>query len=206
MLSSPTSVGLRYGHPGVPPAAFRGGEALPGGLPVAPQQGGPASPLDNRVPCSEEQADANPRWGRNVTGCPSPTPFGLGLGPPNPPLTNIAAQETLGFRRRGFSPLQRYSYRHSHSSPLHRGFPHGFAAATTLPYQDPHSVCAVGAYRGKTLRGFGGRLETREFSAQGNSPGELIRTPWMIGCFRANIPGVFAAPPPLVHSARTWGP
>jgi hypothetical protein len=37
------------------------------------------------------------------TVCPSPTPFGLGLGPPNPERMNLP-QEPLGFRRPGFSP------------------------------------------------------------------------------------------------------
>src|SRR3979409_164142 len=36
--------------------------------------------------------------------CPSPTPFGLGLGPPDPGTINVA-QETLDFRRTGFSPV-----------------------------------------------------------------------------------------------------
>ena len=36
------------------------------------------------------------------TGCPSPTPFGLGLGPAKPRRTNLA-WETLGFRRERFS-------------------------------------------------------------------------------------------------------
>ena len=38
-----------------------------------------------------------------LTCCPSTTPFGLALGPTNPPTT-IVAEETLGFRRQGFSP------------------------------------------------------------------------------------------------------
>ena len=38
-----------------------------------------------------------------LTCCPSPTPFGLGLGPPNPGR-NCLPQETSGFRRAGFSP------------------------------------------------------------------------------------------------------
>ena len=38
-----------------------------------------------------------------LTCCPSPTPFGLDLGPPYPGRTNLP-QETLGFRRAGFSP------------------------------------------------------------------------------------------------------
>ena len=41
-----------------------------------------------------------------LTGYPSPTPFGLGLGPTNPGWTSLP-QETLGFRRKGFSPLSR---------------------------------------------------------------------------------------------------
>ena len=36
------------------------------------------------------------------TGCPSPTPFGLGLGPAEPRRTNLA-WETLGFWRERFS-------------------------------------------------------------------------------------------------------
>ena len=38
-----------------------------------------------------------------LTRYPSPTPFGLGLGPTNPERINLP-QETLGFRREGFSP------------------------------------------------------------------------------------------------------
>jgi hypothetical protein len=36
-----------------------------------------------------------------LTCCPSPTPFGLGLGPPNPGRICLP-QETSGFRRAGF--------------------------------------------------------------------------------------------------------
>ena len=39
-----------------------------------------------------------------LTCCPSTTPFGLALGPTNPTLT-ASGSETLGVRRRGFSPL-----------------------------------------------------------------------------------------------------
>jgi hypothetical protein len=38
-----------------------------------------------------------------LTCCPSTTPFDLALGPTNPPTTTVA-EETLGFRRPGFSP------------------------------------------------------------------------------------------------------
>ena len=38
-----------------------------------------------------------------LTSCPSPTPFGLGLGTDSPWEDNLA-QEPLGFRRGGFAP------------------------------------------------------------------------------------------------------
>ena len=44
ILSSPTCVGLRYGHRGWPSGAFLGGSALPGALPNVPRLGLPASP------------------------------------------------------------------------------------------------------------------------------------------------------------------
>ena len=45
-----------------------------------------------------------PRGGNGIrTVCPSPTRCRLGLGPPNPERMNLP-QETLGFRRPGFSP------------------------------------------------------------------------------------------------------
>ncbi len=43
-------------------------------------------------------ASLSPHSGAGMsTGCPSPTPFGLGLGPAKPRRTNLA-WETLGFR------------------------------------------------------------------------------------------------------------
>ena len=39
----------------------------------------------------------------------------------------------------------------------------------------------------------GGRLHARLLSTPGRSTGELLRTPWMNGCFQANIPAVSAA-------------
>jgi len=38
-----------------------------------------------------------------LTGCPSASPFGYALGPPNPWMI-IIAKETLGFRCQGLSP------------------------------------------------------------------------------------------------------
>ena len=47
-------------------------------------------------------SSASPGGAGIFTGCPSPTPFGLDLGSPNPGRTNLP-QETLGFRRADFS-------------------------------------------------------------------------------------------------------
>jgi hypothetical protein len=54
-----------------------------------------------------------------LTRCPSPTPFGLGLGPTHPTRTDLPS-EPFDFRRTGFSPVFRYSCQHSHFWPLHR--------------------------------------------------------------------------------------
>ena len=42
-------------------------------------------------------------------------------------------QEPLGIRRRGSSPLVRYSYLHSHSTTLHGRFPDRFTAEIDAP-------------------------------------------------------------------------
>ena len=48
-----------------------------------------------------------------LTCCPSPTPFGLSLGPTNPTRINLPS-ETSDFRWICFSHIFRYSYQHSH--------------------------------------------------------------------------------------------
>ena len=63
----------------------------------------------------------------------------LGLGPTNPEWTSLP-QETLGFRRVGFSPTFRYSCRHSHSYTLQPSLRSTFAACTTLPYRSRKSA------------------------------------------------------------------
>jgi hypothetical protein len=57
-----------------------------------------------------------------LTRCPSPTPFGLGLGPTNPTRTDLPS-ETLDFRRTWFSHVSRYSCQHSHFRPLQQPLP-----------------------------------------------------------------------------------
>src|SRR6187401_3870199 len=56
----------------------------------------------------------------------------LGLGPTNPERTSLP-QETLGFRRVGFSPTSRYSCRHSHFCPLQPSSRSTFTAEQNAP-------------------------------------------------------------------------
>jgi hypothetical protein len=76
-----------------------------------------------------------------LTRCPSPTALALGLGPPHPQLISMAA-EPSGIRWGGFAPPSRYSCRHSHSPPLHRGSHRGFSADgdAPLPWQNTRGV------------------------------------------------------------------
>ena len=98
-----------------------------------------------------------------LTGCPSPTPLGLGLGPTNP--TRIALpSETLDFRRIRFSRISRYSCQHSLYCSLHRSFRYGFSAYSTLPYRPSGPVASVVSFSPVT------------FSAQNRSTSELLRT------------------------------
>ena len=73
-----------------------------------------------------------------LTGCPSPTPDGLDLGPTNPTRINLPS-ETLDNRGSCFSHDLRYSCRHSHFCPLHQSSQSGFSADRTLPYHLPQS-------------------------------------------------------------------
>ena len=70
-------------------------------------------------------------------------------------------QEPLGIRRRGSSPLFRYSCRHSLSSALHNRFRGRFTARSTLPYHP-----ATG--EGDEVRGFGSVLEPRYIVGAGS--------------------------------------
>jgi hypothetical protein len=80
-----------------------------------------------------------------LTGCPSPAPFGLGLGPTNPTRTDLPS-ETLDVRRIGFSPIFRYSCLHSHFRPLQSTLPvdllrwRNAPLPLTLACQSPASV------------------------------------------------------------------
>ena len=99
------------------------------------------------------------------TDCPSPTPFGLSLGPdllwadePSPENLRFSAGRIL-------TCLFAYSYRHSHFLPLHSSLRYCFYAIRTLPYQ-----CIT------TFQSFGAVLSPVSFSAQGHLTSELLRT------------------------------
>jgi hypothetical protein len=71
-------------------------------------------------------------------------------------------QEPLGKRRTGFSPVFRYSCRHSHSHHVHHPFQDGFVHGRTLPYQPPtHPKDSRLQDRNRQLRSFGGALQPR---------------------------------------------
>jgi hypothetical protein len=89
----------------------------PTDLPIGPpyRLGGFAPPdLPPGVPPSLVTAAAGTGL---VTRCPSPTPPGLGLGPPHPQVISMAA-EPSGIRWERFALSSRYSCRHSHSPTL----------------------------------------------------------------------------------------
>src|ERR1039457_2755924 len=75
-------------------------------------------------------------------------------------------QEPLGLRRRGFSPLSRYSYQHSHSTALHDGFHRRFSAGSTLPYHS-HPVgperIATSSAANRFQHRYSGGMEIRSF-------------------------------------------
>ena len=88
-----------------------------------------------------------------LTGYPSPTPFGLGLGPTNPTWMDLPS-ETLDLRRTRFSRVLRYSCLHSRFGPLQPSLRSTFGANRTLPYcPDPP--------QGIETHGFGAELEPR---------------------------------------------
>jgi hypothetical protein len=94
-----------------------------------------------------------------VTRCPSPTPRGLGLGPPHPQLISMAA-EPWGIRWGGFAPPSRYSCRHSHSHALQVRFRSPFTAAWDAPLPTSPPATAPPA-QGSRLSAPGSRLVPR---------------------------------------------
>ena len=101
-----------------------------------------------------------------LTGCPSPTPLGLGLGPTNPPRINLP-EETLGFRWGCFAHPSRYSCRHSHSHPLQPSSRSAFAAGWDAPLPIRPKTDAIASVAG---------LSPGTLSAPDHSTSELLRT------------------------------
>jgi hypothetical protein len=132
-----------------------------------------------------------------LTCCPSPTPRGLGLGPTHPQLISMAA-EPWGIRWGGFAPPTRYSYRHSHSSPLQPCSRSTFTADDDAPL--PLTVMTT------VIRGFGGGLEPRDIVGAGaRSTSELLRT---LSRMAASKPTSWLSTRAhnLAHLVHTWGP
>ncbi len=94
LLTPPTCVGLRYG-----PRGLSAEQAFLGTYFSSQANRFNASPV-----CKRHVGDGI------LTVCPSTTPFGLALGPPNPQLMSSAA-ETLGIRWVAISATLRYSCR-----------------------------------------------------------------------------------------------
>src|SRR3990172_2381660 len=93
----------------------------------------------------------------------------LGLGPTNPERTSLP-QETLGFRRVGFSPTLRYSCRHSHSRTLQPSLRSTFPANGTLPYRPTAGEPAIRPVASVPS------LSPVGSSAQNHLTSELLRT------------------------------
>jgi hypothetical protein len=147
-LCPATSVGLRYGRARLPARGFswRLGAAKSPSVArrLSPASGLPPARLDAATPAPRSAFPA-PSPGRTCssacgngisTVCPSPTPFGLGLGPTHPPRMGLP-EETSAIRGACFSQALRYSCRHSHSHALHQPSQADFTARGTLPYHTP---------------------------------------------------------------------
>jgi hypothetical protein len=156
MFYPSTSVGLRYGRAGLTRGfsrqhglnhlrpyghrhhllgsgdGFTYRRLVPKGL--APGRPLPGWPTLLRHPL----AQTTQRGSGILTGCPSPTPFGLGLGPTNPTRINLPS-ETSDLRGSCFSHDLRYSCRHSHFCPLHPSLRSSFSADRTLPYRPAYT-------------------------------------------------------------------
>jgi hypothetical protein len=176
---------LRYGHEGSPELAFLdctgaspSGTGCPG--PCASPLGQRVWDLDHALPTGLHGAHLaaatppqrpalvkRPVRGTGIsTCCPSPAPFGYGLGPTTPPRSTRAA-EPSGFRRWGFAP---------HFSVTHSGIrtrwqsTQACACASTRHRRSPTTVP-----EGTVLR-VGVNLCPVEASAQRYSTSELLRT------------------------------
>src|SRR4051794_1783911 len=169
ILSLHTCVGLRYGPTCRPRGAFRGriergfqnnAVALAGRGLLAPR------PLWHRRP---PRFILHAGW-RNINRLSIGCAF-------RPRLRSRLTLGGLTFPRKpcafgGWAshPSNRYSFRHNHSSTLHRSSRSGFAAVddALLPSEAGHARSRI--------RDFGTTLESPSFSARDGSTGKLLRT------------------------------
>ena len=105
-----------------------------------------------------------------LTCCPSPTPFGLGLGPPNPTRIDLPS-ETLDLRRTWFSHVSRYSFRHSHFCRPQRSLRYVLYLLQKAPLPT-RQVFPPGLRPAASVLG----LSPVKFSAQDHLTSELLRT------------------------------
>jgi hypothetical protein len=149
-----------------------------------------------RLPLSVRRRSSDPTCGTGMcTRCPSPSPFGYGLGPTNPPRITRAA-EPLGFRRWGFLP----HFSVTHSGIRTRGQSTGaYAPASTRPRRSPTIPP-----EGDILR-FGAMLCPGTASARRYSTSELLRTLSRVAASKPTS-WLSARHHSLFHSASTWGP
>ena len=101
-----------------------------------------------------------------LTCCPSPTPLGLGLGPPNPTRIDLPS-ETLDLRRTWFSHVSRYSFRHSHFCRPQRSLRYALSLLQNAPLPARLSTNSAASVPG---------LSPVKFSAQDHLTSELLRT------------------------------
>jgi hypothetical protein len=101
-----------------------------------------------------------------LTCCPSPTPLGLGLGPPNPTRIDLPS-ETLDLRRTWFSHVSRYSFRHSHFCRPQRSLRYVLYLLQNAPLPTYLAIGPAASVLG---------LSPVKFSAQDHLTSELLRT------------------------------
>ena len=169
MLNPSTSVGLRYGHPGLNATRLFLAAGLDHfRLKATPSRLGSArgfadGPHRLRAWHLHDRSQADlpccvtpsliPGGSGMLTGYPSPTPYGLGLGPTIPRWMDLPS-ETLDLRRTRFSRVLRYSCLHSRFGPLQPFLRSTFVANRTLPY-------CPNPPQGVETHGFGAELEPR---------------------------------------------
>ena len=123
----------------------------------------PAAPTFLRHPF----AQTNARWYGNV----DPFSIGYALRPRLRSRLTLSGRTFLrnpeAFGGRDSHPSYRYSYRHSHFRALHGAFRYRFGAARNAPLPSKPEFGSTASASG---------LSPVEFSAQGHSTSELLRT------------------------------